>query len=50
MKVFVARSFLHRPLIWIFYCIKIEHHNDRIEGRILKLVYNDPANLSNDEC
>lgn len=50
MKVFVARSFLHRPLIWIFYCIKIEHHNDRIEGRTLKLVYNDPANLSNDEC
>lgn len=50
MKVFVARSFLYRPLIWIFYCIKIERHKDRIEGRTLRLVYNDPANLSNDEC
>ena len=50
MKVFVGRSFLYRPLIWIFYCIKIERHKDRIEGRTLRLVYNDPANLSNDEC
>ena len=46
MKVFVFSQFSYCPLIWMFHSKKMEHRNNSIHKRALKLVYQDSPDLT----